>query len=135
MNILGLDVGDKRVGLALANTIARLPNPLDIISPQELIENLPRIIQDNNLESIVIGLPKNADGTESKQAQKIRDFAQNIKQKSALPVYLSDESLSSEYARKFVADNKAYKSRKYYDDIAACYILEEYFGGNFEEIV
>lgn len=135
MNFLGIDVGDKRIGLALANEIARLPRPLKITSPDELTDNFEKIIQDNEISKIVIGLPKSADGSESAQAVSIREFAKRIKQLSGLPVYLSDESLSSQKARELVLKDKVYKSRRYYDDLAACYILEEYLGGNFEEVV
>lgn len=135
MNLLGVDVGDKRIGLAIANKIAKLPRPLEIISPEELTNNLQKIIQDNEISEIVVGLPKSADGSESAQAVSIREFAGKIKQFSGLPVYLSDESLSSQKAREFASNHKVYKSRQYYDDLAACYILEEYLGGNFEEIV
>lgn len=135
MSFLALDVGDKRIGLALASEVAKLPEPLMIISPDDLEKSLRDIIAKNNVTKIIVGLPKNSDGTESQQAQSIRSTAQNIKQFTGLPVFMSDESLSSKRAREFVANNKVYKGREYYDDIAACYILEEYLGGNFEEII
>ncbi len=126
MSILGLDVGDKRIGMALANDIARIPSPLGIVSPEELTINIDKIIQEHDVNEIIVGLPTRIDGTDSEQTRKIRAFAETLKQQTALEITFADESLSSRDARELIAKNKKYKDRKYYDDLSACYILEEH---------
>lgn len=126
MNFLGLDVGEKRVGMALANDIAKMPSPLDIISPDELTNNLLKIISQHDVQKIIIGLPKRIDGTDSEQTTKIRAFASILKEQTNIEIDFADEALTSRDARDLIANTKKYKHRKYYDDLSACYILEEY---------
>lgn len=126
MNLLGLDVGEKRIGMALANDVARIPSPLGIISPEELVADIGKIIEDNNVREIIVGLPTRIDGTDSEQTGKIRAFAETLKRQTTLEITFADESLSSRDARELIAKNKKYKDRKYYDDLSACYILEEH---------
>lgn len=126
MNILGLDVGDKRVGMALANDVARIPSPLGIVSPGELTDSLDKIVQDHKVQEIVVGLPTRIDGTDSEQTTKIRSFAEKLKGQVSVEIKFADESLSSRDARELISKNRKYKDRKYYDDLSACYILEEH---------
>lgn len=129
MNLLGLDVGEKRIGMALANEVARIPSPLGIVSPEELVTDFGNIVQDHNVKEIIVGLPTRIDGTDSEQTRKIRAFAETLKQQTNLEITFADESLSSRDARELIAKNKKYKDRKYYDDLSACYILEEHLKG------
>src|SRR3989344_2891901 len=126
MNFLGLDVGEKRVGLALANDVARIPSPLDIVSPDELINSLDKIISDHNVQKIVVGLPKRLDGGDSEQTKKIRAFASLLSEQINLEICFADESMTSKDARDLMGRDKKYKNKKHYDDLSACYILEEY---------
>ena len=120
-NILALDVGTVRIGLAIANDIARLPSPLAIVDNDEnVLKNLSRIIRENDINLIVVGLPRNMKGEETAQSQVSRQFAAKIAESTDVKIVFADESLSSKRAEEHTSDKKRL------DDIAACFILEEY---------
>lgn len=120
-NILALDVGDARVGVALANSIAKLPSPLAIIdNDRDVWTGLIEIIDKNDVNTVVVGLPRNMEGEETAQSRAVRDFAGKLAEATDKKIVFADESLSSKRAE----DHSPKK--KYLDDIAACFILEEY---------
>lgn len=122
---LGIDYGDKRLGLALANSIAKMPAPLGIIANDDnTIANLKTLINEKNITKIIIGLPRNLSGEETGQAAKTRKFARLLERYLNRDVIFCDESLSSVRAEDYYAKSKI--KPKYHDDIAACYILEEF---------
>ncbi len=123
INILALDVGDARIGAAIAGSIAKLPSPLGIIAnDQDVLENLKTLIEEHKADLIIIGLPRNMQGEETQQSGQSRDFAEQLADITDVNIVFADESLSSQRARQHSPD------RKYVDDIAACFILEEYLG-------
>lgn len=128
--ILGLDVGSVRIGVAVANSLARLPRPVSIITSDE---HVFAVINDlaaaEGASLIVAGLPRNMDGLETKQSQAIRKFVKNLKDHTAVPVVFADESLSSRRAEEGSRRYKSTFPSKYLDDVAACLILEEFFNG------
>lgn len=128
--ILGLDVGDKRIGVALANTIARLPSPLKIITPDELKKDIAFLVKEHNIETVIVGLPLSSDGSENQQTAKIRSYVDLLRpQISEVKIHYVNEALTSKDAANYIASQKRFKDRRYYDDIAACYIIEEYLNG------
>ena len=124
--ILALDIGDKRVGVARAHTIAKMPEPLDeIINDTNFMDNLHGLLNKYKPLLLVIGLPHNLSGEETAQTTKIRTFSENIRNTTGLGIVFIDESLTSVDADKFLRDNK---NKKYsQDSVAACYILTEFF--------
>lgn len=125
LNILALDVGDARVGVAMANTVARLPSPLAIVDNDEkILENLSAIIEDNQISTIVVGLPRNMQGEETAQSKISRGFTNKLTQITDANIVFADEGLSSKRAAEHSPD------KKHVDDIAACFILEEYLRGS-----
>lgn len=113
-NILGIDVGEVRVGLATAHSLAKLPSPHSVLkNDQEIYQNISDIIKKENIQAIVVGLPRNMKGEETAQSNFSRQFAAELAKYTSIRIDFADESLSSVRA-----------SGK--DDIAACYILEEY---------
>ena len=124
-NILGLDVGDKRIGVALASAIAKLPQPQAIIpAGDKAFEAVKTLAEKEDVKMVVVGLPRNLDGGETAQSRKIRVFAKNLSQAVAQPVVLADESLSSVRAEE-LSKNTEYENVSR-DSLAACFILEEY---------
>jgi putative holliday junction resolvase len=122
---LGIDYGETRIGLALANSIARLPSAYGIVlNDKEILRKLAEIAENERIDKIIVGLPRNMSGQETGQSKVIRQFADDLSRHTAKPIVFSDESLSSVRA----AGSKNYKptSAKHKDDIAACYILEEF---------
>lgn len=128
-NIIALDVGDARVGVALASTIARLPNPLVILENKpDIFEKLKEIIDSETVETVVVGLPRNMKGEETAQSHISRQFGEKLEELTGITVVFVDESLSTKRAEDYARSRKI--SAKYLDDIAACFILEEYLGDN-----
>ena len=128
-NILALDVGTARVGVALANTIAKMPSPLVILENNEQIfEELKSIIEEEDIATVVIGLPRNMKGEETEQSEVSRNFAGRLKKKINQEIVFADESLSTKRAEtsRYVK-GKDPRRGKHLDDVAACFILEEYF--------
>lgn len=127
--ILGIDVGDKRVGVAIASPIAKLPRPFMVLANDEAIfETLAQIIKTEKIQKIVVGLPRNQAGEETAQSQKARDFAGKLEDISNGEVVFADESLSSVRSEN-VPLPKGRSPNDPLDDIAACFILEEFFEG------
>lgn len=127
MNILGLDVGEKRIGMALANVIARLPSPHGVIANNDdSVDTIKKIIAENDVKHLVIGLPRNQSGQETAQSKYARDFALKLNE-IELPITFSDESLSSKRAEELQKNSKNRSVNQPIDDLAACFILEEFF--------
>lgn len=119
--ILGIDYGDKRVGLALAHSIAKLPQPLKTIENNDkLISDLVRLCESEQIVELVVGFPRNMDGTTGEQAHKTQDFASDLASATKLPCSLVEEALSSvEAGTRFPGVSV--------DSAAAAIILERYF--------
>ena len=127
--ILGLDVGKKRIGVAAASAIAKLPQPLDVISADETaLDQIIAVANKESAELIVVDIPRNLDGQETSQSQSIRDFTTELAAKTDIPIIFADESLSSVRAEGLQRNNNFTGASS--DSLAACFILEEYFVSN-----
>ena len=127
--MLGLDVGQRRIGVARANSLARLPEPLEIVQADaKQFERLQAIIDNHQPQIIVIGLPKNLSGDETQQSVWTRGWLKRFKDQvnCSADLELSDEALSS------VAARQRQSKRRHIDDIAACVILDNYLGNPIE---
>ena len=129
MRFLGLDIGSKRIGLALSDelgiTAQGLPT-LNRTTPGNDIRKLLEIVSQHKVEKIVIGLPKNMNGTLGKSAEQVLTFIQEMKVKTAIPVDVWDERLSTiAVTRTLVSANVSRRRRKeVVDKLAAVYILQ-----------
>jgi putative Holliday junction resolvase len=128
INYLAVDVGEKRIGLAIANSVARLPRPLTILINNDGVYNeINQIVKKENINQIIVGLPRNMSGEETAQSDFSRQFAARLAKVADKKIEFADESLSS--AR--VKDSTYKKDPSgYLDSIAACFILEEYLEVN-----
>lgn len=123
MNLLGIDFGLKRIGLAWGDSETGLVEPLGVINRSpKLLPRLVKICQTHKIEKIVVGLP---DG---KLKPIIKDFALELKEMTNLPVALQDESLTSQKALAMMIETgKSKKARQTEKDaFAAAVILQEY---------
>ncbi len=130
-NILGLDVGERRVGIALANITARLPEPLTTIDRTEtdVFEEIIRLADEHAVKQIVIGLPRGGEGQETAQTAANRRFAEELKKRISVPIALQDEAYSSvEAEEELKAKNKPYNKGDI-DKLAATYILNDWLSG------
>ena len=129
INYLALDIGSKRIGVARANSVARLPEPLQVIpNDPDFRSQLDSIIAEYGADEIIVGLPRSLDGNETDQSQYTRAFvSDNFKN---LPVKFQDETISSVEAEKRMKIYGLQNRPDMLDAVAACIILEDYM--NYE---
>lgn len=132
-SILGLDVGDQRVGLAATSLAARLPKPLTTLKRDDtFFDALQRIIEAENVTTLVVGWPRNLSGDSTEQTRRTEDFTGELRRRYKLPVHRQDEAVTSRQAEaELRARGKAY-ARGDIDALAATYILEDFLAGRQE---
>lgn len=131
MRILGIDLGEKKIGLAISDELGITAQGLPTILSTTEKDNLARIkeiVDQYKVDQIVLGLPRNMNGTLGKQAEKAISFAQNLKSICTVPVELEDERLSTAKAEKFLieTDRSRKKRKKVIDKMSAVIILQSY---------
>jgi len=131
MRFLGIDLGEKRIGLSISDELGITAQGLPTISSINEEENLKKIntvLEQYKVERIILGFPKNMNGTLGKQAEKVLSFAQKIKENYQIPIELEDERLSTSKAEKMLiqADQSRKKRKKSIDKISAIIILQTY---------
>ncbi|NCB70216.1 MAG: Holliday junction resolvase RuvX [Clostridia bacterium] len=131
MKIMALDVGNKRIGVALSDELQILAQPLYTIHRKGIerdIEEIVKIINDNNVEEVIVGLPKNMDGTTGFQGEKTIKFAEVLRQSTDRPLIMWDERMTTISARRIMIENdvKQKDKKNLVDTIAAVVILETY---------
>jgi putative Holliday junction resolvase len=125
--LVGLDIGDKRVGVAVVSTEARLPRPLVTLQNDDTIyDQIAKIVQEQAAEAIVYGLPRGMDGQETEQTKRTRAFIERLHTHLEIPAHFQDEALTSKMAEaELEASGKPY-ARGDIDALAASYILTDY---------
>jgi putative Holliday junction resolvase len=124
--ILALDVGSKRIGLALASGVARIAQPLTTLDATGDVDGqLLAIIQREAVDVLVVGLPRGLDGQETAQTASVRGFATAL-QAFNLPIHFQDEALTSHQAKTELAARGKDYAKGDVDALAATYILEDY---------
>lgn len=127
---IGIDLGTKRVGLALSDSLNIIASPfktLTFIDNDDLISKLSNVINDNNVKTIILGLPLNMSGVDTEQTKKVRTF-KNVLAKLNIPIFFEDERLSSVSAKKsLVMQNvKTGHNKAEIDRTAAAIILQQF---------
>ena len=135
MRYLAIDHGQKRTGLAVSDASETLVSPHSIITTtkeEELLRRILEILDTEEIEAVVIGLPVNMDGTEGSRSKIVRHFASALQQRIRQPVLLHDERLSSFEAESLVSQLELThkKKKKRLDAIAAAAILRSFFEDN-----
>jgi len=133
--ILALDVGGRRIGVAAANVVARLPYPLVTLdNSADTLAVLQKLVEEQRAVGVVVGLPRNLNGNETEQTQTTRAFVQALETHIATPVYWQDEAVTSRQAEKeLVTRGKPY-SKGDIDALAATYILEDFLRDHPEAV-
>jgi len=129
MRYLAIDYGTKRTGLAICDRAETIASPLAVIQGQkELLKKIAKVVETENVEAVVLGLPLNMTGTESAQTRLVFKFAEQLKDYLHIPVHFQDERLSSFSAEEKLASAKFTKEkmRKRLDAVAAAEILEAF---------
>jgi putative holliday junction resolvase len=127
--ILGLDVGSRRIGLAVSDPLGITAQGLETLhrkNKRQDFAHLDRVIQEYDVQEIVIGLPLRMSGLEGAQAEKIQAFAENLRERFRLPVHLWDERLTSAEANRLLRSTalSIEKRGKAVDRMAAVLILQ-----------
>lgn len=126
-NILALDVGGKRVGVAIASLIARLPRPLITLENNDtFIPALTDIIEVENVGAIVVGFPRGLQGQHTEQTAIIEAFTAQLRQHFAMPIRFQDEAVTSKHAEAELEGRGKDYDRGDIDSLAATYILEDF---------
>lgn len=136
--VLGLDVGERRIGVAVSDPERRVAVPLRVLERQTRsadLQALAEIVQAEDIDTLVVGHPLSMDGTAGPQAKKVESYARRLARDISLPIDLWDERLTSVQAEKPVPEKRrsakarAPKTRKNTppaDDVAAALMLQSY---------
>lgn len=129
---VALDVGDVRIGVAKSDIMGILATPLEVIDRRKVkaVKRIEEILIQENTKSLVIGIPKSLDGTEKRQAEKVREFIEKLnKSIEGLEIFEVDERLTTVSADRLLNEtNKkgTLEKRKVVDKVAAAIILQTF---------
>ncbi|AGT09750.1 Holliday junction resolvase RuvX [Paracoccus aminophilus] len=127
--IAGLDLGTKTIGVAVSDSFRQVASPITVIRREKFTldaQALLKIVAERELKGLVLGLPRNMDGSEGPRAQSTRAFARNLERLTALPIGFWDERLSTVAAERALleADTSRKRRAEVIDQVAAGYILQ-----------
>ena len=131
MKILAIDLGDVRSGVAISDVNEILASPVGTIYEKDketLLQKILKIIRENDVQKIVLGLPRNMDGSEGDSAKKARAFGDMLSKQTGLKVVFQDERGTTLEATGYlnVSDVRGKKRKKVIDSVAATIILQNY---------
>ncbi len=131
MKIMGIDYGDARTGVAISDLLCSLVGSAVIVpsrNTDKAIADIVRLARENQVGEIVVGLPRNMDGTEGPRAELCREFAQKLGQATGLPVSMWDERRTTVEAHNILSQHNYHgkKRKDTVDAVAASLILEGY---------
>lgn len=122
--ILGIDYGEKRIGLALSDEGQQFAFEMDIWSPQEFYENIKALLVEKDIEKIILGLPLNMSGEQTAKTKEVLEFKEKLEKEVNIPVEMLDERLTSQMAANIAGTNKNI------DSLAAQIFLQNYLNKN-----
>lgn len=133
--IMGLDVGDKTIGVAISDPMLITAQGLETIIRQSYkkdMAKLENIMEEYNIVKIVLGFPKNMNNTVGPQAEKVLDFKEKLERRMKIEVILEDERLSTVAAERILieGDVRRENRKSVIDKVAAAYILQGYLDRN-----
>ncbi len=129
--IMGVDYGDARTGIAISDLLCGIVGSTTVIHSRKIEQTIARIqelIRENGVGEIVVGLPKNMDGSEGPRAEICRGFAQSLRDATGLPVAMWDERRTTVEAHNILSQHNYHgqKRKNTVDAVAASLILEGY---------
>ena len=134
MSIMGLDFGTSTVGVAISDSMLITALPIETITRKgenklrRTYARIKELIEEYSVDRIVVGEPKNMNGTDSEMSELAEDFAEELEKKTGLPVEMWDERMTTMTAGKILqaAGIKGANKKKYVDKLAASIILQGY---------
>lgn len=129
--IMGVDFGDARTGIAVSDLLCSIVGTTTVIHSRNMEKTIAQIctmVKDSDIGEIVVGLPKNMDGTEGVRAELCREFAQKVEEATGLPVKMWDERRTTVEAHNILLQHNYHgkKRKETVDAVAASLILEGY---------
>ena len=129
--IMGVDFGDARTGIAVSDLLCSIVGTTTVIHSRNMektIEQICQMVKGSDIGEIVVGLPKNMDGTEGSRAELCREFAQKLETATGLPVKMWDERRTTVEAHNILSQHNYHgkKRKDTVDAVAASLILEGY---------
>lgn len=127
--LMGLDVGEKTIGMAVSDALLSIATPADTVRRSKFtkdMEAVEKLVKARNVGGFVVGYPINMNGSEGPRCQSVRQFSRNLYEKFALPVFLWDERMSSLAVERMMTEAELSRNRKseLVDKLAASYILQ-----------
>ena len=131
MKIMGIDYGDARTGVAISDLLCSIVGSTCVVpsrNREKAMADILRLVRENQVGQIVVGLPKNMDGTEGPRAELCRAFAEELRQATNLPVAMWDERRTTVEAHNILSAHNYHgkKRKETVDAVAASLILEGY---------
>lgn len=131
MRIMGVDYGDARTGIAISDLLCSIVGRTTVIhsrNKDKTVDEIVRMAKENEVGEIVVGLPRNMDGSEGARAELCRSLAQRIEEETGLPVKLWDERRTTVEAHNILSEHNYHgkKRKNTVDAVAAALILEGY---------
>ena len=131
MRVMGVDYGDARTGVAISDLLCSIVGSTTVIHSrrqEKTLEQLCQLVKQHDVGEIVVGLPKNMDGSEGSRAELCREFAQSLEEMTGLPVKLWDERRTTVEAHNILSAHNYHgqKRKDTVDAVAASLILEGY---------
>ncbi len=128
---MGVDYGDKRIGVALTDALCIISSPYEVfqnLSPEQSLQHLNDLIKQFNVDEVAMGLPLNMDGSEGERAKLHREIGQKLSELSGVKVAFVDERLTSAEAEEILIESKVRreKRKELIDKISAQIILQTY---------
>jgi len=131
MRLLALDHGTKRIGVAISDELKMIAQPLEFIpaSPfADVLARLKELVREKEVEMILVGLPRNMNGSYGPAALQVQEFVTGLKEAVTVPIKLWDERLTSAQANRFLIEGKVRreKRKEKVDKTAAAILLQSY---------
>jgi putative Holliday junction resolvase len=131
MRVLGLDIGERRIGVALSDSLRIIAGALTVVervTDDAALKQIIDLARENEVERIVVGMPRSLDGSLGRQAQAVQSFVDLLKERTDIPVVTWDERLSTVAAERTMLEvgMKRDKRKKRRDSLAAAIILQGY---------
>jgi putative Holliday junction resolvase len=134
-DILALDVGTVRIGVARASALVRIPEVLTTLpNDQHIWSQLLELCEQHNAETLVVGLPRGLEGQETAQTALVREFVDKLTDVVGVPIALQDEALTSQKAEAELEERGKPYQKGDIDALAAVFILEDYLTSHHGKI-
>ena len=135
MKILSVDYGDVRTGIAMSDVRGMLASPFCVIDESyqpKLVDRIVQIVEENKIEKIVIGLPRNMDGSYGYRCDECRSLGDAINEKIDVDIFYEDERLTTVMAHNVLSDNnvRGKKRKQTVDAVSAVMILQSFLDKN-----